>query len=76
MANKITSWRVLREDGKNIAWVNDCFVGVVSDEQVAAYEAVCPTTGAGDLASPVAEGRCIHGLLICSYCDLSWTPSA
>jgi len=35
-----------------------------------------PTTGAGDLASPSDEGRCIHGLLICSYCDLDWTPSA
>lgn len=55
MANKIASWRVLREDGKNIAWVNDRFVGVVSDEQVAAYEAVCPTQDAPDLAKAESE---------------------
>lgn len=48
MSDKIMSWDVLREDGKNIAWVNGRFVGVVSDEQVSWLESVCPTLRAVD----------------------------
>lgn len=46
----ITSWRVLREDGNNCAWVNSQYVGVVSDEQVLHFQQVCPTPRALDVA--------------------------
>lgn len=52
VGESIRSWRVLREDGKNCAWVNDRYIGVVTDGWVEYLERACPTSGAVDLAAP------------------------